>query len=80
MRNKSGILRNYQGITSKKLHLNQKKNYGYAKNVRRKYIRASHLLLSGMYVILQKYFSHPSLVIYFFGTPPMIFFFVRDCI
>jgi hypothetical protein len=31
-----------------------------------------HLLSSGAdYVTLEKYFSHPSLVIYFFATPPI---------
>jgi hypothetical protein len=29
---------------------------------------------SAQYVILEKYFSHPSLVIQFFGTPPMRLF------
>ncbi len=29
------------------------------------------LMITAQYVILQKYFSHPSLVIYFFRTPPM---------
>jgi hypothetical protein len=47
------------------MHLNFSKYYKYP------LLRISSALLIIHMVTLQKYFSHPSLVIYFFATPPI---------